>query len=458
MSSGIKPRSQKLGSRKGRTSTRDIVASAIELHQEGRIRDAMRIYEQILVSSPDHVDALHFLGVAEHQLGKSEQALNHIGRVLELEPNHPDARVNRGNILKQLGRFDEAGAEYRRALDLRPKDPSTLNNMGTILRAQGDLKGAEAAFRDVIAARPDHAPAWMNLGNVLDEMNRQEEALHARYEALRVAPESSDAYHNLGIGLYVLGRLEEATQVFQRWLKLFPDDPRAQHFVASCTSQGVPGRASDDYVRIIFDNFADTFDRQLASLEYHAPAHVDEEVTRIYGAPQPRLVVLDAGCGTGLCGPSLRPRASFLVGVDLSPAMVNLARKRDVYDALVVGELTAYLQAHENASDLIVSADTLVYFGDLGEVTLAAAKALRPGGVLIFTVERADAVQAPNGFRLNPHGRYSHGADYLRRVLSQAGFIDQVQREVTLRKEASKWVDGYLLSARVPLVGLDPTR
>jgi predicted TPR repeat methyltransferase len=77
---------------------------------------------------------------------------------------------------------------------------------------------------------------------------------------------------------------------------------------------------------------------------------------------------------------------------------------------------------------------------------------------LVFTVERADAVQAPNGFRLNPHGRYSHVADYLRRVLTQAGFIDQVQREVTLRKEATRWVDGYLVSARVPLVGLDPTR
>jgi predicted TPR repeat methyltransferase len=458
MSSKIKLRSPKKGHGKGTTSISHQVALAIARHKEGHVEDAMRRYQQILLSSPDHIDALHFLGVAEHQLGKSEQALEHMARVLVLEPEHADARTNRGNILKELGRLEEAESDYRRALALRPKDPNTLNNMGTILRTRGDRKGAEAAFREVIALKPDHAPAWQNLGNTLGEMDRWQEALEAHHEAMRLAPQLPDSYHYLGLGLYAAGRLEEATEVFQRWLKLFPNDPSARHLVASCTGQGIPERASDDYVQAEFDDFAATFDSQLTSLEYHGPALVDEEVTRIYGAPQPRLVVLDVGCGTGLCGPSLRPRASFLAGVDLSPAMVNLARKRDVYDALVVGELTAYLQAHENASDLIVSADTLVYFGDLGEVTLAAAKALRPGGVLVFTVERAEVVQAPNGFRLNPHGRYSHAADYVRRVLTQAGFIDQVQREVTIRKEASKWVDGYLISARVPQVGLDPTR
>ena len=41
-------------------------------------------------------------------------------------------------------------------------------------------------------------------------------------------------------------------------------------------------------------------------------------------ASRPRI--LDAGCGTGLCGPLLRPLAARLVGVDLSEKMVELAR------------------------------------------------------------------------------------------------------------------------------------
>jgi predicted TPR repeat methyltransferase len=452
MSSKIKLRKKKWGLKKDTLSDNERVASAIQLHQKGQVEEAAKIYREIVARFPDHIDALHFLGVAEHQQGNPQLALEHINRALALMPEHPDARTNRGNILKQLGRLEEAEADYRRALALRPKDPNTLNNMGTLLRARGDFKGAEAAFRKVIALKPDHAQAWQNLGNTLGEMERLDEALDAYCEALRIEPQSPDTYQYLGKGLYSVGRLEEATEVFQRWLKLFPDDPRAQHYVASCTGQGIPGRASDDYVRAEFDNFADYFDANLANLEYRGPALVDEEVARIYGAPQASLVVLDAGCGTGLCAPFLRPRASFLTGVDLSPAMVDLARKRQLYDALVVDELTAYLKMHENTSDLIVSADTLVYFGDLSEVTLATLKALRPGGTLVFTVERTDIAKAPDGFRLNPNGRYSHVADYLRGVLSEAGFVDQILREVSTRKEVDKWVDGYLVSARVPAV------
>ena len=90
------------------------------------------------------------------------------------------------------------------------------------------------------------------------------------------------------------------------------------------------------------------------------------------------------------------------------------------------------------------------YFGDLTEVTMAAAGALRPGGALIFTVERAEPEDAPSGYRINPHGRYSHTFNYLLQVLDEAGLADPAIREVTLRKEAEKWVDGWLVSARIP--------
>jgi len=449
MSSRIKLRKPKWGRAKAATFASADLASAIHKHQAGLTAEAAKIYREILASSPDNVDALHFLGVAEHQMGQSARALEHLDQAIALMPDHADARSNRGNILKKLGRLDEAEKEYRDALQLRPKDPNALNNLGTIQRERGDLEGAIATFRQVIAQKPDHVPAWQNLGNSLGGLDRHDEALDAHQEAFRLAPQSADSHKYLGKMLYATGRIEEATQIYKRWLALFPDDPRAQHFVAACTGEAVPQRASDDYVRAEFEGFASTFDTTLASLEYQAPKLVAEEVARLLGTPAARLAVYDAGCGTGLCGPLLRPYASFLVGVDLSPTMVDFARNRSVYDALAVEELTAYLRRHQHASDLVVSADTLVYFGDLGEVTTAAAKSLRPGGVLVFTVERARPDDAPAGYRINPHGRYSHTHDYLMQCLAAAGFVDPSVREVHLRMEAGKWVDGWLVSARI---------
>ena len=86
--------------------------------------------------------------------------------------------------------------------------------------------------------------------------------------------------------LYAVGRINEATDIYKQWLARFPEDPRARHFVASCTGEAVPGRASDDYVRAEFDGFAVTFDDALARLEYRAPELVADEVARRFPAAQ----------------------------------------------------------------------------------------------------------------------------------------------------------------------------
>ena len=426
------------------------LAMAVEKHRAGRFSEAAEIYRQILDIVPDHVDAMHFLGVAEHQGGRAEVALDLLNRTLALAPDHVDALSNRGNVHRSLRRLEEAEADYRRALALRPDDANAQSNLGTVLRAKGNWEGAVAAFRAVIAGKPDHAPAWQNLGGTLQNLGRGNEALEAFRQAARLAPESVDMFRDLGMALYTVGRLREAIEMYRQCLALAPGDSRARHLLAACTGQGAPARAPDDYVRAEFDHFAANFDAKLASLEYRGPALVAEAAAEIVGELPPRPVVLDAGCGTGLCGPLLRPCAGVLVGVDLSSAMVALARARGMYDELVVEELTGFLRQRARGSDLVVSADTLVYFGDLEEVIAAAAGALCPGGAIVFTLERAEPGDAPAGFRLHPHGRYSHTRDYVASVLARAGFVDTVIREISSRKEAEAWVPGWLARARIP--------
>ena len=168
------------------------------------------------------------------------------------------------------------------------------------------------------------------------------------------------------------------------------------------------------------------------------------------GAPEGRLDILDAGCGTGLCGEHVKPFARRLVGVDLSLEMLKRAGVRKLYDDLILGELTAFVGAAPAAWDLVVSADTLVYFGDLAPVMAAALRGLRPGGHLVFTVERASEAEAPQGFRINPHGRYSHTEAYVRRVLSASRLEPRRLTHVHLRLELKKPVEGLLVVAARP--------
>jgi predicted TPR repeat methyltransferase len=165
--------------------------------------------------------------------------------------------------------------------------------------------------------------------------------------------------------------------------------------------------------------------------------------------PAKNLDVLDAGCGTGLCGSYLAPYARRLTGVDLSAGMLAQAREKKVYDELVKGELTEYLRSHVGSFDVIVSADTLVYFGALEEVAAAASDALRAGGLLSFTVEELVDGVPDAEFFLATHGRYSHTKSYVERVLTHAGLPPGMVR-AELRMESGAPVAGLAVRASKP--------
>jgi predicted TPR repeat methyltransferase len=333
-------------------------------------------------------------------------------------------------VLKAAGRLDEAAAAYARALAIDPAHVNALINLGVLARMRGQPEEAEAAYRNALRLAPGHAEAYSNL-------------------------------RLLGNAYYVAGQRENAIEVFESCLRYKPDDPVARHMLAACSGRGVPERAPDAYVLATFDGFAESFDQRLAELGYRAPQLVTEAVAAAGLAPNGCLVVLDAGCGTGLCGPLLAPYSARLIGVDLSGAMLDKARERGAYHELVKGELTAYLAAHPHAHDLVVSADTLVYFGALEHVVALVATALRPGGRFVYTVEEL-AEDATGEYRLQPHGRYAHRADYVQQVSMAAGLEPTIVR-AQIRTEAGAPVAGLVVCAAMPAdpscrTGADATR
>jgi predicted TPR repeat methyltransferase len=315
-----------------------------------------------------------------------------------------------------------------------------------LLRAQGSLAEAETAYRTAIGLNPGHVDAYTNLGNLLNAQKRTREAVECFCKAITLNPAHAESRRLLGLAYCTLGEIDKTVEVFERWLDEEPDNPVPRHMLAACSGEDVPARASDAYVESVFDTFAASFDARLARLSYRAPALVAQMVARAAGEPTKRFDVLDAGCGTGLCGPLLAPYARRLVGIDLSGNMLAQARERNVYDELIKGELTAFLRASSEAFDIVVSADTLVYFGVLEDVAEAAARALRPGGMLVFTVEELEASDAAPDYRIKPHGRYGHARGYVARVLSASGLRPEIER-AELRMEGGVPVAGLVVRA-----------
>src|SRR5207237_2808364 len=167
-------------------------------------------------------------------------------------------------------------------------------------------------------------------------------------------------------------------------------------------------QALHGYVRTLFDQYAPRFDRALADLNYSAPAMLRDTVT----AHSKRFgTMLDLGCGTGLAGAAFRQHVDWLVGVDLSPKMIDGARKKGLYDRLIVGDIARYLaeQRAQNVTfDLMIAADVFAAMADFAETCRAVADVLTPDGLFGFTVETHDGEGAIVGAKM----RYAYGEKF----------------------------------------------
>ena len=422
--------------------------TAVSLHRAGELDKAERLYQRLLAANPNHVEALHFLGVLYHQRGRSERALKSIKAAIALAPGYADAHNNLGNVLKETNQLELALRAYRRVVAINPQHADAWNNLGVLLRGQGHYDEAGKAYAQALELNPDLAIAWQNRGNLLARIDRLDDAVAAYSRVLALQPRNTAAYDALGKTLYRARRVEQAIQVYRQWLEADPGSSVARHMLAACTGEAIPTRASDGYVRDVFDGFAGSFDQVLDQLGYRAPTLIGELLERALPQPNASLIIADAGCGTGLCADFLRPRARQLVGIDLSSGMLARARARGTYDQLIEAELSDWLASQRDAYDLIVSADTLCYFGSLEGVLSGAARALRPGGLLVFTVERAGELVGE--YELHPSGRYSHAEHYVRDGLARATLTLLNVEPVVLRREGGHEVNGLLVSAQRP--------
>jgi predicted TPR repeat methyltransferase len=159
------------------------------------------------------------------------------------------------------------------------------------------------------------------------------------------------------------------------------------------------------------------------------------------------LDILDAGCGTGLCGTHLRARARYLVGVDLSVNMITEAREKRLYDDLVETDLVSFMENKPKSFDLVVSADVLVYIGDITPLALAAYLTLRHGGICAVSIESlVDDVGSP--FLLTPSGRYQHTRQYVHETFTTAGFTVDSMQKTTVRIEYGVPVNAWIMVAQ----------
>ncbi len=193
------------------------------LAQEGRVPEAVQIFEEVLRLKPEFAEAHNHLGRALERSGRASEAIERYERAVQLKPDYVEAHVNLGNALLHIGKVREAIAHYELALRIKPDDIEAHVNLGNAFLQTGKMQEAIGEYEQALRINPDSAEAHSNLGAIYQRMGKLPEAV-AQYEhAVRIKPDYVEAHFNLGLALEKLGRTSEAIEHYQQALKLRPD-------------------------------------------------------------------------------------------------------------------------------------------------------------------------------------------------------------------------------------------
>jgi predicted TPR repeat methyltransferase len=444
----------------------------------GRLVEAAQKFGEALAIDPDMPGVHHNLGNIFASLGRWEESIAGYQAALSLDPAHAFSHYAMAGALRAAGRFEQSIVAYREALRLgSPAGPQVGNDLGATLLHLGHAEEAAAVLKDAAARaggfpephrnlamallrlgraaeavkslesrlklEPGSWRAHHELGTVLAQAGRPGEAVGPLRRAIAMEPGFGPAYCNLALALEDLHERGEAIEAMREAARLDPDSHVIGYHLAALTGERPPAITPPRYLVELFDGYADRFDEHLVrELDYRGAELVCDAVTAAWrggGAD-----VIDLGCGTGLCGVRLRPVARRLIGVDLTPRMIEKARSRGVYDALWCLDIVEALRTAGLRVDVVVAADVFIYVGELAPVFEAAAGALRPGGLLAFTIERAER----GDYVLLPSRRYAQSPGYVRGLAESCGFDLILGQEATLRAGENGLIQGVLMVLR----------
>lgn len=388
----------------------------LALEADKQLAAAMRAYQKAAELKDDFADAHAHIGALlmldEDNLRAAEDELR---LATKLDENNEDAWVNLGVVLYKRELYMEAMECYRKAILLNPKNVEVCNNLAVAVHQSGDLTEAAGLCFNAMAIDRDFAEVHNTLAAILADMYRSDKEL--------------------------------AIGTAKAWVKHCPKNAIAKHTLAAFSGDAKKEKADDEYVKELFDGFAESFNKTLAKLEYGVPKLIASRLEKNGGGKKD---ILDLGCGTGLVGEQIKKYAAKMVGVDLSPKMLEQANKTGVYDDIICSEAISFLGSNEKKFDVIVAGDVLCYFGKLNKIFAYIKLALKDEGRAIFSLEALGGKAAKNDFLITESGRFAHSESYIRKSLIKAGFKDKniVITDEILRLENQKPVKGFLVEAK----------
>lgn len=413
----------------------------------GNIEKAKQHLNEVLRFDQRRPEAYNNLGRLYFKQNLISDAIPLFEKALRLNPDYWEAHYNLAHSFIKHNQFNRAAEHYHAVIQLVPNHPTAHFNLGLAHLEDQNYAAAEEHLAAAWKLTPDNLEAAKQLGHVFVLLGKTEKAIQTYESILSMDPNLSEIHHNLAILYLRNDEREKATQHFERALVLQPKNETAEHMLKALQGTQTPEKASSQYVTDLFDQYADYYDDHLKNtLHYQVPFLLRSAVGRLLKNNPMAGRLLDLGCGTGLCGVFFRDLAREMIGVDLSPKMIEKAKALVTYEQLLVADFEEYLhQPQLEPFDFIIAGDVLVYLGDLSHLFKAVSAHLTQEGRFAFTTEILNA----GTYALQPTGRFAHSRDYLHELAHQNGLMVEWEEPIQPREQAGTPLQGQLMILRL---------
>ena len=195
----------------------------IQLYSSGQMDKALLSIKELIQDFPN-IPLLHNIsGACNSALGEIDSAIISFNKAIELKPDYDEAYFNLGVAFHQTGQLGEAINCYERAISIKHAYPTAHNNLGLIALSQGQLDNALKSFEWAVAYSPEYAEAHNSLGAALQELKQFEKAKVSFKKAVALNPQYAQGLHNLAILSEIINLPDEASEYYEKALAVEPN-------------------------------------------------------------------------------------------------------------------------------------------------------------------------------------------------------------------------------------------
>ena len=390
-----------------------IFKKAMLAYNANNKQQAEKLFRKILRKNTMHLDANFMLGNLYAINGNLKDALKYLKQAAIIKPDSIQVINNLANVLRLLGKNEEALSQYARVLQMNPGFTAAIQNIAFCNFKLKRYDEAIKYFMQHLQTQPNDADSLLALGEIYLETNETSKAI----ETLRACKESGS---------------KDISQIELLLAKL-GDSPLPDCYPLDMTISTYKDKARN------WDN-----DAMRPDHHYQGPQLVETALNQ-HLSVNSNLTILDLGCGTGGCAPFLKPLSKRLIGVDVSPDMLAVAKEKNIYDELIKSDMYSFLNTTTESFDLITAAGVFILIGYLDTYFHQVERVLSPGGLFVLTLYKGD-----KGVTLRHNLHFAHSRNYVLETAEKTGMLIEMLEEVIHETDNNIPQEGFIVVLKKP--------